>query len=131
MEAKRGEIIVLQRFETVIEANIARTKLEAQDIPCFLTEENLTNMTNHLLSGGIRLHIFDHDAERAKQIVVGDRLSPSDEDDLISCPRCHSRKILKNLPDTAYGKVMQAIVGFLLGLSHSYYCQNCGNEFEN
>src|SRR5690606_41102529 len=97
MEAKRGEIIVLQRFETVIEANIARTKLEAQDIPCFLTEENLTNMTNHLLSGGIRLHIFDHDAERAKQIVVGDCLSPSYEDDLISCPRCHSRKILKNL----------------------------------
>lgn len=131
MEAKRGEIIVLQRFETVIEANIARTKLDAHGIPCFLTEENLTHMTNHILSGGIRLHIFAHDAERAKQIVVGDHLSTSDEDGLISCPRCHSRKILKNLSNPAYGKVMQAIVGFLLGLTHAYYCQNCGNEFEN
>lgn len=121
---------MLKRFETVIEANIARTKLDAFGIPCFLTEENVTHMTNHLLSGGIRLHIFAKDAERASQIVLGDQLSKSD-DGLIVCPRCHSRKIIRNEPQTAGGKLMGAVVRFLLGLTRPYYCQDCGHEFEN
>ncbi|HLT81583.1 MAG TPA: DUF2007 domain-containing protein [Cyclobacteriaceae bacterium] len=124
------DIIVLKRFETVIEANIARTKLDAFGIPCFLTEENVTNMTTHLLSGGIRLHVFARDEERARQIVMGDQLSKSD-DGLIVCPRCHSRKIIRNGPESGLGKFMRGIVRVLLGLTRPYYCQNCGHEFEN
>ncbi|MDV3310390.1 MAG: DUF2007 domain-containing protein [Cyclobacteriaceae bacterium] len=123
------DIIVLKRFETVIEANIARTKLDAFGIPCFLTEENVTNMTNHLLSGGIRLHVFARDEERARQIVMGDQLSK--DDDLIVCPRCHSRKIIRNGPESKVGKLMGAVVRVLLGLTRPYYCQNCGHEFDN
>ena len=124
------DIIVLKRFETVIEANIARTKLDAFGIPCFLTEENVTHMTNHLLSGGIRLHIFAEDADRARQIVLGDQLSKSD-DDLIICPRCYSRKIIRNGPEAGAGKLMGAVVRVILGLTRPYYCQDCGYEFEN
>ncbi len=120
---------MLKRFETVIEANIARTKLDAFGIPCFLTEENVTNMTNHLLSGGIRLHVFARDEERARQIVMGDQLSK--DDDLIVCPRCHSRKIIRNGPESKVGKLMGAVVRVLLGLTRPYYCQNCGHEFDN
>ena len=129
MKEKPEDIIVLQRFDTVIEANIARTKLDAYGIPCFLTEENLTNMTTPILSGGIRLHIFAEDAERAQQIVIGDKLGKSEEDGIISCPQCQSKKIIRNRSDTTHGRMTQAIVGFLLGLSKPYYCQNCGNEF--
>jgi DNA-directed RNA polymerase subunit RPC12/RpoP len=124
------DIVVLQRFETIIEANIARTKLDAYGVPCFLTEENVTTMTNHLLSGGIRLHVFARDEERARQIVMGDRLSKSD-DGLIVCPRCYSRKIIRNGPEARFGKIMGTVVRILLGLTQPYYCQNCGHEFEN
>lgn len=120
---------MLKRFETVIEANIARTKLDAFGIPCFLTEENVTHMTNHLLSGGIRLHIFAEDAERATQIVMGDQLSKSD-DGLLVCPRCHSRKIIRNGPEAAGGRIMAAVLRVLLGLTQPYYCRDCGHEFE-
>jgi DNA-directed RNA polymerase subunit RPC12/RpoP len=128
---KNDNIIVLKKFETLIEANIAKTKLNAYGIPCFLTEENLTNMTTHLLSGGIRLHIFAQDEDRAKQIVVGDKLGKSEEDGILECPKCQSRKIISNRKDTTHAKMTQAIVGFLLGLSKPYYCQHCGNEFGN
>ena len=127
---ENDKIIVLKRFETVIEANIAKTKLDAYGIPCFLTEEHLTNMTTHLLSGGIRLHIFARDELKAKQLVVGDKLGKSEDDGILECPRCRSKKIISNRSDTTHARMTSAIVTFLLGLSKPYYCQHCGNEFE-
>jgi hypothetical protein len=41
MEASE-KIIVFQAFDTVMQANLAKTKLDAYGIPCFLTEENFT-----------------------------------------------------------------------------------------
>lgn len=128
---KQDNIIVLKKFDTIIEANIAKTKLDAYGIPCFLTEENLTNMTTHLLSGGIRLHIFAQDEMRARQVVVGDKLGKSEDDGIIHCPKCHSKKIISNRSDTTHGRMTQAILGFFLGLSKPYYCQHCGTEFGN
>ena len=67
---EQEKIIVIQRFDNLIEANIIKTKLDAFGVPCFLSEENLTALTTHLLSGGIRLHIFEQDKDQVLQLLV-------------------------------------------------------------
>ncbi|MBY0435569.1 MAG: hypothetical protein K2U26_15815 [Cyclobacteriaceae bacterium] len=40
MSDEAGKIVVYQAYDTVMMANLAKTKLDAYGIPCFLTEEN-------------------------------------------------------------------------------------------
>ena len=127
----RDEIIVLRKFGNQIEANIVKTKLDAFDIPCFLTEENLTQLTTPLLSGGIRLHIFAADQERAIEILEKINVAKMDEDSIMQCPHCHSKKILGNHKDSIHTRMSKAITDTLLGLSKPYYCLDCGEEFDN
>lgn len=74
---KSDKIIVLKRFENAIEANIAKTKLDANDVPCFLTDENLANLypTQNLLAIGVSLHIFENDLLIAQEILKETNLS--------------------------------------------------------
>lgn len=125
----REDIIVFQKFDNLIEANIVKTKLDAYDIPCFLTEENLTHLTTHLLSGGIRLHIFKKDIERARHALAEVFLTKVENDELI-CPSCGSKKIFTHPAQQDQRNLNQHVVGFLLGLSRQYYCLDCGNEFD-
>jgi Putative prokaryotic signal transducing protein len=65
------KIIIYTSFDNVIAANIAKTKLDAYGIPCFLTEENFTSLypLRNDIFPGVRLHIFEKDAEQAKNIL--------------------------------------------------------------
>lgn len=65
------KIITYTAFDNVIAANIAKTKLDAYGIPCFLTEENFTGLypLKNDLFPGVRLHIFEKDAETVKTIL--------------------------------------------------------------
>jgi Putative prokaryotic signal transducing protein len=74
------KIIVLQQFDNPITASLAKSKLDAHDVPCFLTEEHFSNLypSNYLLNNGVRLHIFEKDKERAQEILFN---SPSKDTD--------------------------------------------------
>jgi hypothetical protein len=74
---EQDEIIVFQRFESAIDANIVKTKLDANGIPCFLTEENLANLIplQNFLAIGVRLHLFSKDVEWAKSVLNDNNLS--------------------------------------------------------
>ncbi|MBS1951755.1 MAG: hypothetical protein OJF59_001594 [Cytophagales bacterium] len=65
------KIIVFESYSTVVEANLAKTKLDAYGIPCFLTDENLTSLYPLRIGifPGVRLHIFREDAGRVKEIL--------------------------------------------------------------
>lgn len=66
------KIIIYQSYDTVIQANLAKTKLDAYGIPCFLTEENFTNLYpfRNDIFPGVRLHIFEKDESRVKEILT-------------------------------------------------------------
>ncbi len=68
---KNDQIIVFKKYDSSIDANLAKTKLDAYGVPCFLTEENLTNLypLQNLLLFGVRLHIFSNDLQQAEQIL--------------------------------------------------------------
>ncbi|NJM26368.1 MAG: DUF2007 domain-containing protein [Bacteroidia bacterium] len=104
----RNNIVVLRRYEQLIEANIAKTKLDAFGVPCFLTEEHVTHLMNPLLSGGIRLHIFEQDREDALQLVGEAQLFAHEEDGLLTCSKCGSRKILGHVGDSLHNMIGQA-----------------------
>jgi hypothetical protein len=65
------KIIIYTSFDNVIAANIAKTKLDAYGIPCFLTEENFTNLypLRNDIFPGVRLHVFERDFEQVKEIL--------------------------------------------------------------
>ena len=72
MEDPAEKIIIYQAFDTVMQANLAKTKLDAYGIPCFLTEENFTSLYpfRNDIFPGVRLHIFERDVDRAKEILT-------------------------------------------------------------
>lgn len=109
---KQGNIIVLKSFGSTIEANIAKTKLDAYGIPCFLTEENLASLyplQNQRFS--VRLHIFEQDRERAQEVL--NEQVPLPDEEPICCPRCRSVNIESGLfPPKTISR-----------------CRDCGLEF--
>ena len=64
------KIILLTNFELGVDANIAKTKLDAYGIPCFLTNENMAYpLPSNPALGGVQLMIFENDKERAEEIL--------------------------------------------------------------
>lgn len=124
-----NQIIVIKKFDSLIKANIIKTKLDAFGIPCFLTEEHVTHLTTPILSGGIRLHIFAADKERVTLLLEENHLSNANDEQIIECPDCKSKKILGTHTDGIHGRMSNAIASTLLGLTKAYYCLDCGNEF--
>jgi hypothetical protein len=71
MNEPQEKIIVFQAYDTVMDANLAKTKLDAYGIPCFLTDEHLTNLypIRNAIFPGVRLHIFEKDFMQASEIM--------------------------------------------------------------
>jgi hypothetical protein len=77
MQEAPDNIIIYQSYDTSIHANLAKTKLDAYGIPCFLTQENFTNLypIHNQLFPGVRLHIFEKDKERVAEILTENHLT--------------------------------------------------------
>ena len=72
--------VTVASFWSAEEAHLARLRVEADDIPCTLDNENLVSM-NWLWAnavGGVRLRVPGEDAARARQIL---RLPPVETPD--------------------------------------------------
>ncbi|HRI79147.1 MAG TPA: hypothetical protein PLR06_06370 [Cyclobacteriaceae bacterium] len=71
MEEPDEKIVVFDGYETVVQANLVKTKLDAYGIPCFLSGENFAGfipIRNELMTG-VQLHIFERDRERVIEIL--------------------------------------------------------------
>jgi hypothetical protein len=129
---EQDEIIVFKRFENAIDANIVKTKLDANGIPCFLTEENLANLypAQSFLLFGVRLHIFDRDKDRASEILEEIFLSVNES---TKCPRCQSEKVEVEYTRKVTPRVVTLLVGLLLAIGFPvrkvHRCQDCEHEF--
>lgn len=130
MDAAPSEkIIVFESYDTTVAANLAKTKLDAYGIPCFLTEENLTNLypVRMGIFPGVRLHIFERDLEEARQI-----LDQQPEVNSIKCPHCgavqfeNQQSAIDKIKDSA-----MYLVSMILPVEYTEYrCKNCGKGFD-
>lgn len=71
MEDSEEKIVVYASYNSVVEANLVKTKLDAYGIPCFLSDENspFPLLVGNQLLPGVRLHIFEHDRARVTEIL--------------------------------------------------------------
>jgi hypothetical protein len=132
---QQDEIIVFKEFENAMEANIAKSKLDAYGIPCFLTEENLANLYpgQHFMVFSVRLHLFANDKERAHQIMDEGNLAV-DNDSTTKCPKCRSGKIERDFPKKLSQRLFSELAVLFFGIffpKHKVYrCLDCEHEFD-
>ncbi|RZL09638.1 MAG: DUF2007 domain-containing protein [Hymenobacter sp.] len=94
-------IIVLGTYYNPLDAHLARTRLEAAGIACFLSNENLV-VLNRMYSpaaGGVRLHVYEREAARAAEVLqeptlmYAERGGAASTDAALVCPRCGSVEV--------------------------------------
>lgn len=129
-DKEQDKIIVFREYENSIDANVAKTKLDAYDVPCFLTQENLNNlMAQNPFLFRIKLHIFETDTLRAKKIL--DDLF--DHDSPKTCPNCESTEIIYADSRKKFNVFASIAFAFLLHTplekKKVYHCLDCKTEF--
>lgn len=72
--SKEEEIVVFETYYDRMLAEIIRTKLEANGIPCFLSDESIGTMypVYNQGAGGIKLKVFARDVEKCLEIIDRD-----------------------------------------------------------
>lgn len=128
MTGKDDDIIVFQHFDDAIEANIAKTKLDAYGVPCFLTEENMAGLYpgQSLNAFKVRLHLFASDRERASRLLMNQDATPEGS---VVCPRCHSSNVTREFPRRLADRLTFVLFGIFFPNRKVNQCQECGLEF--
>lgn len=130
---QEGKIVVFRDFDNTIDANIVKTKLDAYGIPCFLTEENLANLYpgQHFIYFRVRLHLFEHDAIQANQIM--EERTMQLEDDIQRCPHCQSAQLERDFSKKLTSDLLSGLNILFFGIFFSqkkvYRCRDCEYEF--
>ncbi len=123
-----NKIVVFDSYDTVMSANLVKTKLDAYGVPCFLTDEHFVNLypIRNELFPGVRLHIFEKDLDQVKEILVEEHARQR-------CPSCLSTHIV--FEPSRKGKLTPILTSILFGLflpvKKVYICENCEKEFES
>jgi hypothetical protein len=133
------KIIVFRRFDNLLQANIIKSRLEANGIQCFLSDENMMNL-NPLYNqaiGGVKLNIFERDYDEVLKILSTDDslLIENLPESEVVCPNCQSSNVSYGLSINKKFKLWSIILSFLLFIyplntNMVYHCFNCGNEFK-
>lgn len=140
---KEDEIITFESYHDPMLAHIVRTKLEANGVPCFLTDE-FTIAANPIYNnalGGIKLKIFARDLTRCKEIVSErHELQASDHFEIdpetqnsIICPYCASTNV-SAIEKTHSHTWMSLLTKALTDIwpfqqTSNWHCYNCNKDF--
>ncbi len=138
-------IIVLDSYYEPLAAHLARTRLEAAGIPCFLTNENLVSLNRMYspVAGGVRLHVYERDAARAAEALREPTVMQASRGGLAetskevadsqACPRCGSHEVSYDaaaVPGAAHWFV--ALLSRLRRYplqGRAHHCFHCGLNF--
>ncbi len=118
------KFVTIASFDYPADVQILKGKLESEDIPVFLRNENTLN-SDPLISnaiGGVKLQVYSEDRERAMEIYDEIRAYAVDDDDNpIICPNC------KAIRSEAYYErrgLFNKLFPFFE--KRKYKCLNCG-----
>jgi hypothetical protein len=132
------DFVTIATFDNYISANLAKQKLEAHDIACYLADEYTVVMQWTLSNavGGIKLRVLKEDEHKAIA-VLNEIPEPVPADYLVEgdgnlvCPNCGSNNTVEdNYNQTATG-ISWLILGFPLpiGTRRSGRCFYCGHNW--
>ena len=120
----------LATIDNSLTANVLKTKLENEGIPCFLNNENFANMMPfyyNMLGSGVRVMVPTDQLECAREIAKIDNGE-------LKCPNCGSTKII-NAVERTNNKLKLAFIAIFLALPignllNNYTCKNCQHQFK-
>jgi hypothetical protein len=128
---ENDKIVLLKAFDLAIDANLAKTKLDAHGIPCFLTNENMAGIYPIPVSTHfeVRLMVFENDVLRANEI-----LNDQPEENLSRCPHCRSSNVKFQITSSFASRINTLSVALLLGIifpqKRTFQCEDCHREFD-
>jgi hypothetical protein len=127
--------VTVMTFWQPAEAHIARLRLEAEDIPCVIVDENMV-AANWLWAsalGGIKLQVPLGDAAQARQLLAPHSSSPGHDgsgeplfDGQRRCPRCGS----VDISSRRFSRKLSFLSVLLLGFPVPFFAnrrKRCGD----
>ncbi len=125
--------VVLNSYNTYIDAHIARGVLETEGISCWLNDEN-TLTVNPILTnavGGIKILVSQDDAQKAWDILEQLR---KEQKAAVTCPKCGSNNTEFVSTPRKASNWLTAITTFLfsdyaVALDKVHHCFDCAHEF--
>jgi hypothetical protein len=133
------ELVTLNTFTSIFEANMFRSKLESEGIECFIDDENIGSM-NFLYGsavGGVKLKVRKSDYDKARKVLEesGQTIVEVEEeqnDDNPACPSCGSRNTEYAQVQRKFNVLSILLLGFpILFPGHGYKCNDCNHEWED
>lgn len=122
--------VVAETYSFPYEAQIAKTQLEAADIPARIENEHTINMdwlySNAL--GGVRLLVPDRYFEQAQALLAQDFSQELEQEFGLSerCPQCGSTDIKPYTEGKRPAYLVFLLLGFpLFSYKHGTKCQQC------
>lgn len=124
-----SDLVVIATYSFPHEAQLARSKLEAFDIPVFVLDEHTINMqwlySNAL--GGVKLAVPNIAVESAMALLQEDAVIEDLDEPALHCLHCGSH----HLHAYTQGKKPAFIVFLMLGFPLFFYqrglkCEDCG-----
>lgn len=140
----KDQLITIASYPQPIEAHIAKGRLEAEGILCFLGDENIVSVHPFYSNavGGVKLKVREAEAERAVEIleqIRGEEAAPntfSAEDhepqpNTVICPNCGSEDAYTTRFSRKIFALSLALFGFPLPfISRTFHCPACGHEWK-
>ncbi len=134
-------LVVLKYFDSLIDAEMLKSKLNNQEIECYLFNQHMSSLlgiTNPIFNR-VKLMIDTSDLERATAIIDKIESTPMTDQNgkTLTCPNCQSENIhygYKSINSNA-GKI--GFIMSLLALSFPflyktlYRCNDCKTTFTN
>lgn len=125
---------ILLTCDDVLEANLIKGRLHSEGNPCFLTNENYTNLTPHhrgMIGSGIQLIVHSMDYDRAIQVLEINNTQNS----FVKCPDCSSENVQLKLGKNKFRKIISLIISVFAiipvnNMNNVYYCKDCKTEFK-
>lgn len=122
---------VLTTLDDAISANLMRTKLESEGIPCYLTNENITTLLPpmyNILGSGIQV-IVPTDQLQEARIVSGIN------NQQLQCPNCGSTNLVNQMFKRKNKYLIALMAIFLIlpvgNLLNNFTCIDCKHSFKN
>jgi hypothetical protein len=132
-------LVTIRTFDNAIDAHLMKSKLESEEIICFLFDENVVglNPLYNLTVGGIKLKVREIDVDSAIEVInaIEKTSLTNDGGHELSCPRCSSTdlycgyKSMKGIKGILSAIIALAVMIFPIYYKVVYKCKSCENEF--
>lgn len=130
------KIVTFEAYYDTMEAEIVRGRLEANDIRCFIADDNVmnSNPVYNLMMGGVKIKVFERDLEACRTVLAEEPIL-AEGDALISCPDCESTNVFYGpapLKKNWFYIILSLVVGgyYPPYIKRNWICKDCGTNFK-